>query len=155
MASVPLKFKKRNLRPAGQVTGNSSFWFYFPPFYFYLSFYGKDWNRSVNIIDVPLYQRTLLSAQSFTGTCSTSSSVCSCMDKCGIWESHSREMLLLEWNLCDFWGKMDHLDGYFCLFLPKLLKFCLKKIQFFMDGHFDHIPGKFWFCFQASRTLLS
>ena len=35
-------------------------------------------------------------------------------EKCGIWESHSREILLLEGNLCNFPESFDFLEAVFC-----------------------------------------
>ena len=66
--------------------------------------------------------------------------------KCGIWESYSREMLLLEGNLCNFEGKFIILMDISVFFLQKILKIC-KKITFFtqfvtiFQGNFAFFPA--------------
>ena len=65
-----------------------------------------------------------------------------CLEKIGIWESHSWEMLHLEGYFIDFREIVSFRCDISVLVLLKSWK-CVKNSHFYAD--FDHIPGKFWF----------
>ena len=62
--------------------------------------------------------------------------------KCGIWESHSWEIVLFE-------GKIYHLDGYFCLFLTKKC-----KLFTFVTEIFTMFQGNFAFFLALTKEYI-
>ena len=69
--------------------------------------------------------------------------------KCGIWESHSREIVHFGGKFLQFWEEMYHLDEYFGLFNSKNLFFTIFQgsFAFFpasLNVYHSNFPSNIW-----------